>query len=73
MYHNKFIYLITFNWKGIKNNCGDKHNTLILIDVLVCSIAENIYELCRFVFWQVFLLISHKAGKAKRMKKRSAR
>ena len=63
---------MTFDWKGIESY-GDKHNTYILIDVLVCSIVERIYELRRFVFCQVFLLISHRAGKAKRIKKRSAR
>ena len=50
---------MNFDWKGIEN-CSDKHNTYILIDVLVCSIVEHIYELCSFVFCQVFLLISHR-------------
>ena len=53
-------------------NCSDKYNTYIFLDVLVRIIAGYIYELRRF-FCQVFLLISHKAGKARPIENRNAR
>lgn len=46
MYH-LFIFLIAFNWNGIEN-CSDKYNTYIFLDVLVRIIAGYIYELRRF-------------------------
>ena len=70
MYH-KFIFLIAFNWNGIENG-SDKYNTYIFLDVLVRIIAGYIYKLRRF-FCQVFLLISHKAGKARPIENRNAR
>ena len=56
----------------------------IVLDVLECRIAEYFYGLYRVInyptgfffpafFCLVFLLISHKAGKAKRIEKRRAR
>ena len=70
MYH-KFIFLIAFNWNGLENS-SDKYNTYIFLDVLVRIIAGYIYKLRRF-FCQVFLLISHKAGKARPIENRNER